>query len=63
MKKLPQQVKIEKTNEMYKARVNKYRKALTFKLGDLVWLHLRKERFPSAEKQAYAQRGWSFQSS
>ena len=35
MKKLDQQIraKIEKTNEMYKARAHKHRKALTFKLG------------------------------
>jgi len=39
MKKLHQQIraKIEKTNEMYKARANKHRKALTFKPGDLVF--------------------------
>ena len=32
---------------MYKARANKHRKAITFKLKDLVRTHLRKERFPS----------------
>ena len=52
MKKLHQEIraKIEKTNEMYKARANKHRKAITFKPGDLVWIHLRKERFPSRRK-------------
>ena len=35
---------------MYKARANKHRKAITFKPGDLVWLQLRKERFPSRRK-------------
>jgi len=38
MKKLHQQIraKIEKTNEMYKARTNKHHKAITFKPRDLV---------------------------
>jgi len=35
---------------MYKARANKRRKAITFKPGDLVWIHLRNERFPSKRK-------------
>ena len=49
MKKVHQEIwtKIEKTNEMYKARANKHRKAITFKPEDLVWLHLTKGRFPS----------------
>jgi len=38
---------IERSNKAYKARANKHRTQLEFKLGDLVWLHLRKERFPS----------------
>jgi len=52
MKKLHEQIRnqIEKTNEAYKAKANKHRKSLEFKLGDLVWLHLRKERFPSRRK-------------
>jgi len=29
---------------------HKHRRALEFKPGDLVWLHLRKERFPSRRK-------------
>jgi len=46
-KKLHQHIraKIEKNNEMYKARANKHRKAITFKPRDLRWLHLIKERF------------------
>jgi len=35
---------------MYKARANKHCKALAFKPGDLVWLHLRKERFSSGRR-------------
>jgi len=34
---------------MYKARANKHRKALTFKPGDLVWLHLRKDSHEGGE--------------
>ncbi|XP_021759443.1 uncharacterized protein LOC110724329 [Chenopodium quinoa] len=37
--------KIEKMNNLYKARSNKKRKQPTFKPGDLVWLHLRKKDF------------------
>ena len=52
MNKLHEQVKnhIEKTNTAYNARVNKHRKKTEFNLGDLVWLHLRKERFLSRRK-------------
>ena len=42
--------KIEKMNAQYKARSNKKRKQHIYKPGDLVWLHLRKERFPSKRK-------------
>ena len=42
--------RIEKMNDQYKARSNKKRKQPTFKPGDLVWLHLRKERFPQKRK-------------
>ena len=41
---------IEKMNAQYKARSNKKRKQHIYKPGDLVWLHLRKERFPSKRK-------------
>jgi len=52
MRRLHDQIKnqIEKTNEAYKARANKHRKPLEFQPGDLVWLHFRKERFPSRRK-------------
>jgi len=52
MKKLHEQVKnhIEKTNVAYKARANKHRKKMKFSPRDLVWLHLRKEKFPSKRK-------------
>ncbi|XP_071709110.1 uncharacterized protein [Rutidosis leptorrhynchoides] len=52
MKKLYEQVraKIEKTNHQYKAKTKQHRKQPTFIPGDLVWIHQRKERFPSKQK-------------
>ena len=41
---------VEKTNTIYKGKANKHRKHMEFSLGDLVWLHLRKERFPLRRK-------------
>ncbi|GAV59615.1 hypothetical protein CFOL_v3_03146 [Cephalotus follicularis] len=37
---------IIKQNEQYKRRVDKHCKRVVFKEGDLVWIHLRRERFP-----------------
>ena len=42
-------VKIEKKNEKYQKAANKHRKKVEFKVGDLVWIHLRKERFPQGK--------------
>ena len=42
--------KIEKSNESYQAQANRHKKKVTFQPGDLVWVHLRKERFPSQRK-------------
>ncbi|GJX58274.1 transposon ty3-I gag-pol polyprotein [Tanacetum coccineum] len=42
--------KIAKTNELIKYRRDKGRKHVLFKPGDLVWLHFRKERFPSKRR-------------
>jgi len=52
MRKLHDQIRnqIERTNEAYKAKANKHKRQLEFKPGDLVWLHLGKERFPSRRK-------------
>nr|XP_028965045.1 uncharacterized protein LOC114827423 [Malus domestica] len=46
--KLHEQVRerIIKKNEKYQRQANKHRKPATFKEGDLVWVHLHKERFP-----------------
>jgi hypothetical protein len=37
-------------NAKYKLAGDKGRKELKFELGDLIWLHLRKERFPELRK-------------
>jgi hypothetical protein len=36
---------------MYEKRANKGRKKMLFELGDLVWVHLRKDRFPEQCKR------------
>lgn len=38
---------IENSNKKYKERVDRRRKKVVFKKGDLVWIHLRKARFPT----------------
>ena len=42
--------KIEKANASYQEQANKHKKKVVFHPGDLVWIHLRKERFPSKRK-------------
>ena len=42
--------RIEKTNAAYEAHANKHRRKIVFQPGDLVWIHLRNERFPSKRK-------------
>ena len=41
---------IEKANECYQSQANKRRKKALFRPADLVWAHLRKQRFPSKRK-------------
>ncbi|XP_074298965.1 uncharacterized protein LOC141629956 [Silene latifolia] len=41
---------IEKTNEAYKARAKGPKQATNFEVADLVWINLRKERFPAKRK-------------
>jgi hypothetical protein len=41
---------IEKMNEKYRIAGSKGRKEVKLEPGDLVWLHLRKERFPELRK-------------
>jgi len=42
--------RIEKFNEQAKLYANKKRREAHFQPGDLVWVHLRKERFPTKRK-------------
>nr|XP_016512553.1 PREDICTED: tRNA:m(4)X modification enzyme TRM13 homolog [Nicotiana tabacum] len=48
---------IEKRNEQTSLRKNKGRKQVIFKPGDLVWVHFRKEKFPSKRKSKLHPRG------
>jgi hypothetical protein len=41
---------IEKMNEKYRIAASKDHKEVKLELGDLVWLHLRKDRFPKLRK-------------
>jgi len=52
MKKLHEQIRahIKKVNEAYKIKANKNRKIVEYQPGDLIWLHLGKERFPIRRK-------------
>lgn len=58
IKTIHQQVhdKITKSNELVKYRRDKGRKHVFFKPGDLVWLHFRKERFPSKRRSKLSPR-------
>jgi len=42
--------RIEKSNDQAKQYANKHRKEAHFQLGELAWIHLRKERFLSKHK-------------
>ncbi|KAH0644681.1 hypothetical protein KY284_032565 [Solanum tuberosum] len=59
MKKIHEQTRlaIEKKNKEVALRRNKGRKYVIFKPGDLVWVHMRKERFPSKRKTKLDPRG------
>jgi len=50
IKKLHEDVrqKILRQNARYQNQANKHRRLVVFKEGDLVWVHLRKERFPQS---------------
>jgi hypothetical protein len=51
---------IESMNAKYKLAGDKGRKEIKFETGDLVWLHLRKKRFPELRKSKLLPRGWTF---
>ncbi|KAL4377166.1 hypothetical protein GQ457_02G026760 [Hibiscus cannabinus] len=65
VKKLHQQVKenLEKRTRQYQTRANKGKKQVTFDVGDWVWVHFRKERFPAQrssklfEVKSFSRRG------
>jgi len=43
-------INIEKMTKIYEKRANKGRKNMLFEAGDLVWVHLRKDRIPEQRK-------------
>ncbi|XP_070036700.1 uncharacterized protein [Nicotiana tomentosiformis] len=59
MKKIHEQTRlaIENKNEQTSLRKNKGQKKVIFKPGDLIWVHIRKERFPSKRKSKLYPRG------
>jgi translation initiation factor IF-1 len=50
-------LQIEKKNRLYASIANKGRKLVVFQLGDWVWVHMRKERFPNQRKSKLQPRG------
>ncbi|KAL4340187.1 hypothetical protein GQ457_08G031790 [Hibiscus cannabinus] len=52
VKKMHQQVKktLERRTQQYETRANKGKKRVTFDVGDWVWVHFRKERFPAQRR-------------
>ena len=50
---------IAKANERAMHHANKHKREVHFQPGDLVWIHLRKERFPSKRKTKLIQVGWA----
>ena len=59
VKKLHESVRqqIEKRNEHYASKANKGRKKVVFQPGEWVWVHMRKERFPSRRQSKLDPRG------
>jgi hypothetical protein len=51
---------IEKMNEKYRFAASKGCKEVKLEPGDLVWLHLRKERFPELRKSKLMSRAVSY---
>ncbi|KAL4375782.1 hypothetical protein GQ457_02G026250 [Hibiscus cannabinus] len=54
-----QQVKetLERRTQQYETRANKAKKRVAFDVGDWVWVHFRKERFPAQRRSKLLQRG------
>ncbi|KAL6340737.1 hypothetical protein AAG906_022237 [Vitis piasezkii] len=59
VKKLHESVQkhIEKKNEQYATKANKGRRQVLFEPGDWVWVHMRKERFPTRRRSKLHPRG------
>ncbi|KAL6346188.1 hypothetical protein AAG906_027932 [Vitis piasezkii] len=59
VKKLHESVRkhIEKKNEQYATKANKGRRQVLFEPGDWVWVHMRKERFPTRRQSKLHPRG------
>ncbi|RVW19408.1 Transposon Ty3-G Gag-Pol polyprotein [Vitis vinifera] len=59
VKKLHESVQkhIEKKNEHYATKANKGHRQVLFEPGDWVWVHMRKERFPSRRRSKLHPRG------
>ena len=51
------QAQIQKQTEKYTKHNNKGKREIIFEEGDLVWLHLRKDRFPTKRKSKLSPRG------
>ena len=49
IKHIHEQVKLNigKSNASYQAQANKHKRRVVFQPGDMVWIHLMKERYPS----------------
>ena len=50
-------LQIEKKNEQYASHANKGRRCVTFEPRDWVWVHIRKERFPTQRRSKLNPRG------
>jgi hypothetical protein len=48
---------LEKKAHYFATKANKHRKKNTFELGEMIWVHLRKERFPKKRKSKLMPRG------
>ena len=61
VKEIHERVKqqIEKKNQQYASHANNGRRRVTFEPGDWVWVHMRKERFPTQRKSKLGPRGSS----
>ena len=59
VKKMHEKVKfqIQQQTEKYVKSYNKGKREIIFEEGDLVWLHLRKDRFPTKRKSKLSPRG------